>query len=299
MELLVVIAIIGILIALLLPAVQAAREAARRMQCSNNLKQIGLALHTYHDTHNRLPHGSINQVPSRWGWQPRMLPFIEGGAEFAQYDWNLASWQAPNWELVRQKHKMFLCPSDPLADEQREEEHFAQPDWVLYQSDYAACIGDYINGTGVGETPAYGNVIPGTVAEGSAEWNRPYPVRGMMGRWGWGASFGEVSDGLSNTFAVGECIGALSIVQNFPAQCWATTAHPINYMNKEIMAQLPDYHGPVGARWDETIGFRSMHTGGAQFGRGDGSVSFVSETIDGEVYRAAASRNGGESKGLP
>jgi len=260
------------------------------MQCSNQMRQIGIALHNYHDTHKRLPHGSHHLIPSRWSWQPRMLAFIEGGAEFSQYDFKLESWKEPNWSLVKQKHTMFLCPSDSLASEQLQEENFAAG-WELYQSDYAACIGDYINTTGVGETPAFGNV-------GSSYTNQSgsFPVRGMMGRWGWGASFGEVTDGLSNTIMVGECIGALAIVQNYPSQCWATTAHPINYMNKDLMATKPT---PTAQRWDESIGFRSMHTGGAQFCRGDASVSFVSETIDGESYRAAASRNGGESKTLP
>lgn len=288
-ELLVVIAIIGILIALLLPAVQAAREAARRMECANKMKQIGLALHTYHDTYKNLPHGSFSGTPSRWGWQPRMMAFIEQGAEFDQYDFSKASWEAPNWDLVKEQHKMFLCPSDSLANEQCEEEEFRAADgWSLYQSDYAACIGDYQNSTGVGEKPDYGNVG-----------NTTKVVRGMIGRFQWATNFGGVSDGLSNTIMVGECIGALCIVQNYPTQCFATTAHPINYMNKDMMERKPDYVGSVGPRWDESIGFRSMHTGGAQFCRGDGSVSFVSETMDGAAYRAAASRSGGESETLP
>ncbi|MDR1494038.1 MAG: DUF1559 domain-containing protein [Planctomycetaceae bacterium] len=295
-ELLVVIAIIGVLIALLLPAVQAAREAARRMQCSNQMRQIGIALHNYHDTCQRLPHGTHHMRPRRWGWQPRMLAFIESGAEFSQYDFTKESWQAPNWDLVRQKHAMFLCPSDSLSGEQLEEEDFAAPDWRLYQSDYAACIGDYINGTGVGETPVYGNVVSTQTVNNQ---NGSYPVRGMIGRWGWAAAFGEATDGLSNTIMVGECLGALCIAQNFPSECFATTAHPINYMNKELMANKPTFNPSSNNRWDESIGFRSMHPGGAQFCRGDASVSFVSDTIDGESYRAAASRSGNESKTLP
>ncbi|MCL2623483.1 MAG: DUF1559 domain-containing protein [Planctomycetaceae bacterium] len=298
-ELLVVIAIIGILIALLLPAVQAAREAARRMQCTNNMKQIGLALHTYHDANKRLPHGSFHQVPSRWGWQPRMLAFIEAAAEFSQYDFTRASWEAPNWELVRQRHAMFLCPSDAFSGEATENEEFRSPDWNIFPSDYASCIGDYMNATGVGERPEFGNTGPYGNPNDPANPQTIVSVRGLIGRWGWAASFGDVPDGLSNTILIGECIGALCIVQNYPTQSWATTAHPINYMNKDLIANRPDYTGSVGPRWDESIGFRSFHTGGAQFCRGDGSVSFVSETIAGNVYRAAASRNGGEAMGLP
>ncbi len=286
-ELLVVIAIIGILIALLLPAVQAAREAARRMQCTNNLKQIGLALHNYHTSNRRLPHGSHHA--DRWGWQPRLLPFVEGRAEFDKYDWNLYSWQGDNFQYIKQIHPLFLCPSDSFSEEILEEEAFAAPEWAISQSDYAACIGDYRNHTGVGEEPRYGNVFfgPGLTEN---------EVRGMIGRWRWAAAFRDVTDGLSNTICVGECIGSLCITQNFGTQSFATTAHPINYMNRSLIQDRPVQANP---RWDESIGFRSFHPGGANFGLGDGSVRFLSENIDGTTYRALASRAGGEVVSLP
>lgn len=292
-ELLVVIAIIGILVALLLPAVQAAREAARRTECSNNMKQIGLALHNYHDTYKRLPFGSHHA--DRWGWQPRMIQFMEMTALFDQLNFKVHAWQDGNHELVRQIQPSFICPSDALGEEMLSEENYADTGdgvhWTLSQSDYAACIGDYKNSTGIGETPVYGNV--GFGANGG-----PNQVRGMIGRWRWAARFGEVTDGLSNTFCVGECIGALCITQNFATQCWATTAHPINYLNESLMENRPSWT-PRNTRWDESIGFRSFHPGGAQFCMGDGSVRFVSENIDGPTYRAAASRMGNESMPLP
>jgi prepilin-type N-terminal cleavage/methylation domain-containing protein/prepilin-type processing-associated H-X9-DG protein len=281
-ELLVVIAIIGILVALLLPAIQAAREAARRTECSNNVKQIGLALHNYHDTYHRLPHGEFHA--QRWGWQPRLLAFMEGGAETDQYDWNLKAWQAGNYDLIKVIHDGFLCPSDALSEEMREEEGFAAPTWVLSQSDYAACIGDYMNATGVGATPTYGNV-------GFGSGGAPNQVRGVMGRWRWAARFADVTDGTSTTICVGECIGAMCITQNFGSQCWATTAHPINFMNESLQTTLPTQANP---RWDESIGFRSYHPGGAMFLLVDGSVRFVDDSIDGTVYRASASRSGSE-----
>jgi prepilin-type N-terminal cleavage/methylation domain-containing protein/prepilin-type processing-associated H-X9-DG protein len=282
-ELLVVIAIIAILIGLLLPAVQKVREAAARMKCTNNMKQIGLALHNYHDRVGRLPTSEFHDNgsnPVRWNWQPKILADVEQTAVHAQLDFKLHSWQGNNYPLLSKKFSMFLCPSDPFQDVTREEESFAGPTWVLSQSDYAANAGDYRNAGGTGQNPSYGNL----------SYANPV-VRGVMGRWGWSAKFADITDGLSNTYAVGECVGAFSICQNFEAQCWGTTAYPINYMNKSLADNLPTQANP---RWDESIGFRSYHSGGANFLMCDGSVRFVRETIDGPTYRAYASREGGE-----
>src|SRR5262245_20917344 len=127
-ELLVVIAIIGVLVALLLPAVQAAREAARRASCANNLKQIGIGLHNYHDTHLRFPPESIwaqstnTTNPNTGPWQPRnytwiamMLPFIEQGPLHSQINFSLPLWNqttAQGQPIRTQKIQVLLCPSD-------------------------------------------------------------------------------------------------------------------------------------------------------------------------------------------
>lgn len=288
-ELLVVITIIGILIAILLPAVQAAREAARRLQCTNNLKQLGLALHNYHAQWNRLPYTDCQGISDHrgqqhyWNWLPRILAFIEGDGEYGQLDFTKDSFESPNLQYIRKVHSAFLCPSDTLSDKVISEEGFSAPDWAISQSDYAGCQGDYRNDTGVGHAPDYGN------------WDTT--KRGMLGREGWSCSFNEVPDGLSNTFMIGECVGALCVQQNYGVQSWATTAHPINYMNESLMANIPSW--PDNCRWDESVRFRSMHAGGANFCLGDGSVTFFNENIDGATYRALASRAGNETFKMP
>ncbi len=277
-ELLVVIAIIAILIALLLPAVQKIRETANRLTCSNNLRQIGLAMHSYHLAYKVLPSSRFHSGYGtfRWGWMTKILPYVEQENIYRGLDYSVNGWEKDNYKLISQKQPLFLCPSDTWADVIREEEGFAAPMWILRQCDYAVCIGDYKNATGIGATPTYGNVGYGTRV-----------VRGMIGRWDWAARFDEVSDGLSNTIMLGECVGAFCITQNFGTQSFATTAHPINFMNESLAANLPTQANP---RWDESIGFRSFHPGGANFCLGDGSVRFLFNTIEGPTYRALASR---------
>src|SRR5258708_30049909 len=115
-ELLVVIAIIGVLVALLLPAVQAARESARRMQCQNNLKQMGLAMHTFHDTNQCLPPCAQSNTANRWGWQVAILPFIEQSSLFQQLGapdlTTTASMPFPATPIVQMKIPTYRCPTD-------------------------------------------------------------------------------------------------------------------------------------------------------------------------------------------
>jgi prepilin-type N-terminal cleavage/methylation domain-containing protein len=278
-ELLVVIAIIAVLIALLLPAVQQAREAARRTQCKNNLKQIGLALHNYHDTNGILPVEDSVCSGKRWSWIPMILPYVDQTPLYNSLNFSVASYQTVNLPYLQKTYSAFLCPSDALSASLREEENFAAPTYIVSQADYSAVIGDYINTTGVGNSPGFGNTGCNVQA------------RGLISRYASSARLRDVTDGLSNTFAIGETIGALCITQSWGTENFGTTAHPINFMNASLMSNIPSGANP---RWDESVGFRSYHVGGTHFLMGDGAVKFVSENIDGTNYRALASRGGGE-----
>jgi prepilin-type N-terminal cleavage/methylation domain-containing protein len=290
-ELLVVIAIIGILIGLLLPAIQAAREAGRKAQCKNNLRQLGLAMHGYNDAWGHFPFSDIGGLgdddPSRlqhfWCFLVRCAPFIEDAREAKGVNYLLPSYDPTMLPYLQKPHPVFLCPSDPTGTTMSQKEGFAATNTIA-QADYAGCMGDYINDTGTGQTPAYGN------------WGYPTPIRGMIGRYGWSARTIDVTDGLSHTFMVGECIGSLSIQQNYGVESFATTAHPINYMNASLQADPPTVANP---QWDASCGFRSMHPGGAHFCMGDASAGFVSDQIDQVTYMGLASRAGGEIVNLP
>lgn len=285
-ELLVVVAILAILVGMLLPAVQKVREAAARMKCQNNLKQIGLALHAYHDANGRLPGTKpFCGGGNAWGWTPLIMPYLEFDSVYRQLNFGQLPTDGTNLAFSQRNYSIFQCPSNRFSGQLKHEEFFSEdPDSLVSQSDYAGVIGDYMNGTGAGAMPAYGNV--GCDAD----------IRGSITRWGRSASFAQITDGLSNTFVVGEGIGYLSGCMSWSIESLATTAHPINYKQREL-ADAP----PSASDWkyDEATGFRSFHTGGANFVLGDGSVVFVPDSIDLTIYRAYASRAGNEVASLP
>jgi len=160
-ELLVVITIIGILIALLLPAVQAAREAARRMSCTNNLKQIGLAIHTYHDAYRLFPQGYINQpaLHEAWGWTVFILPYLEQKPLHDRLDVNdrrLTDLMTDVAELplLQIRLEVYRCPSDNTPDLLPHElRHFEGVTWPLHP-DFEPATSNYMGDRGFFDKPA-------------------------------------------------------------------------------------------------------------------------------------------------
>lgn len=292
-ELLVVIAIIGILVGLLLPAVQSAREAARRMECSNNLKQIGIAIHNYHDTHRRLPPGRWGGIGGRvWGPHSLLLPFIEQNNVYNRIDFGSLWSSDSNAEARQTVVPGYLCPSDP--------QQLLPTGWA---------------GTNYhGNEGNHPRQATGTFCHASST-----PVM----------KFADIVDGLSNTAAFcerfkGDWSNAIVTERSdifAPGGVPTTPDEALQACRAFTPSISNQFQSNSGAPWlagtaDNFTGYlhiappgerschfppgsqmrtaSSGHTGGVNLTRCDGSVAFVPRTIDLIVWRAIGSRNGGE-----
>lgn len=289
-ELLVVIAIIAVLIALLLPAVQQAREAARRTQCKNNLKQLGLALHNYHDIHRVLPSGWIsvdNGVQSAHdglngaGWGTMILPLIDQSPLYNQFNADLAIHDPVNLPFLSQTLKAWQCPSDPKPLRWQIEEE-GNPGNVLAELPTANYIGLFgtIELDGCENSPGTAPVSPNgqCVGDGVFYHNSRTRLR-------------DITDGTTNTIMLGERRTDTDLG-------WYSTWPGMIAEGEEafqrILGSADHVPNDPAAHLDD---FSSHHEGGAQFCLADGSVRFVTENIDHGVYQSLATIGGGEVVG--
>ena len=305
-ELLVVIAIIGILVALLLPAVQAAREAARRIQCINRLKQIGLALHNYHDALNVLPTGA--NVSNELSWNVFILPYMEQQALYERFAFGAGSYRgAPNFEgpakQVNALNRLddYLCPSAPQVLAYHNSSKLGDGRQT-YTSHYFGVGGPK------GTTPGGGTYRHLDNAP-CVPWNPCHPsdhggfaLQGPLGRDS-KVRIKHITDGTSKTLAVGEIAykipgheygwpfsGANAAKGGGDGANWVRgTNTPGISSCKNVL----DGINVISPMFND-LSFSSLHRGGAQFVKCDGSASFLSEDISLRVYKSAASRDGGE-----
>lgn len=282
-ELLVVIAIIAILIALLLPAVQQAREAARRTQCRNNLKQIGLAMHNYHDVHSALPAGWIGidlstgnaDIEGRngWCWASKILPYIDQANVYNQINFQLAVEDPANLIPRKTILSSFRCPSNAIAE----------LTWTITDgtNDLAELsLSNYPGVFGTSEIHACeGNPAP-FQCSGEGMFYHNSSLR-----------FSNVIDGLSNTIMVGE-----RKIRHDPD--WHTTWTGVVPTGEETLESIlgTTDHTPNNPA-NHLDDFSSYHAGGAIFALGDGSARFIQQNIDLTVYQNLATRAGGEPTG--
>jgi prepilin-type N-terminal cleavage/methylation domain-containing protein/prepilin-type processing-associated H-X9-DG protein len=301
-ELLVVIAIIGVLVALLLPAVQSAREAARRQSCLNNLKQIGLAMHNYHDTWQKLPAGAqggkTSNVDDGFGWGVAILPFIEQKALFDQINPNgqggaLGAYQRANNKPIPGGEtvlKMYRCPSSQLP--KIVPPLFRLPGAGSYPPQNAIMTGYAIN-----DYKGAGGACNGRDDDG---------VLGKIAELPW-CRFAEITDGLSNQLMIGESTivtgnsrtaASVTVIEDWPIWIGAPntdesiringrTSNPINCgctPNNMVLAL------------DDDCAF-SFHSGGAQFTFCDGSARFISQNISIQTYCNLHGRDDGRTLG--
>ncbi|MBI3465539.1 MAG: DUF1559 domain-containing protein [Planctomycetes bacterium] len=322
-ELLVVIAIIGILIALLLPAVQAAREAARRSQCTNNLKQLALACHNHHESKGTLPRNgseknlltSHNEGPEglgtgccglnapRWGWIARTLPYLEQDPLYKQgnipFDRMDASPQT--LAVIATPLTAVTCPSDTsprtrtnganTAGRLAGATSYKGVSGANWGTDFFGPVRQDTNFSTLYRNPATGTPAQQNGLErGDGIFWRADIRSGKM-------SLSNIRDGTSNTYMIGEDLSAYIRWNEWaaPNGSCGTCAIPPNVGNKIPDPDLGfDTAAKIG-RWPTRYSFRSNHPGGLSFAMADGSVRFVSELIALQVYRSLASRAGGEA----
>ncbi len=276
-ELLVVITIIGILVALLLPAVQSAREAARRTKCFNNLKQVALAIHNYHDSLQMFPSGWIGDDPntklpwaeghSGWGWNAMLLPFLEQSTLHDGIDFNYAVGHTRNRGQVQATIDTLRCPSDT------NKKLFELP--ISGGSPLTLTISNYVGNFGTVELEDYENAPPGVLAVGDGFFHHNSRLR-----------IADIKDGTSHTLAVGERNSRRGF------STWPGVVSGADEAMARVVGVADHVPNDAHTHFED---FSSEHPSGANFAFADGSVQLIHENIDLAVYRALATRAGRET----
>ncbi|HEX5472961.1 MAG TPA: DUF1559 domain-containing protein [Lacipirellulaceae bacterium] len=296
-ELLLVIAIIGTLVALLMPAIQAARESARRASCMNNLKQIGVAITDYELTHKVFPPGAVwgrwdppNKVRFQGSMLMYILPYMEEEAIFDAFDFKQLNTDGQTLPgtgtpIGSTAVTSFICPSDDLY-------HGTYGGRGIFN--YAASNGP----TQLYDNPECSCANPYDPTLQMAPIDNPQNYAGPFTRLGVRTKASQITDGLSNTIFVGEVRVGCS---EHPQAGWAwtkdgngyySTLIPINFDTCNVNAPDP-CNRPCS--WNTSVGFKSAHPGGAQFLFGDGSVHFLHESIDMKSYQYLGAKADGFS----
>jgi prepilin-type N-terminal cleavage/methylation domain-containing protein len=297
-ELLVVLAIMGTLIGLLVPAVQKVRAAAARAQCANNLKQLALAVHGYHDARRFLPYGQFGGAYGSgpdsyaWSWLAQILPYLEQTNLYRQGG-------IPNTTLRQsgvadRELPLLLCPSDPSSATGARTDAGNLHGFAVGQTNYKAVSGanwgDDLEGVGPffdtdwrnrGTNGSFDGLLNGDGMCYRVDYRRRLRLL-------------QVTDGTSNTFMLGEDVPAQDEWCSWPYanNAYGTCAIPPN-------VQRPGGGAYPPGDWQNTYSFRSLHPGGLHFACADGSVHFVSDSIALSLYRALATIRGGEAVTVP
>jgi len=284
-ELLVVIAVIGILIALLMPAVQMVREAARRVQCSNNMRQAGIALHLYHDSNKRFPPGWSGDSPEGepgWAWQAMILPYIEKSNMADSINFNIPVDDEVHHDVRQAVIPIYLCPSDgepAVVDisfiEDDGHSHFRGPLLPVDEDDHDHEHDEHVMVSRCNYSGVFGsNEIHVDPRRGNGTFY--FNSR---------TAFKSFRDGTSTTIIVGErrsdrgavtWVGIVPGIDEPMARIVGSADHPPNHRD----GHFED--------------FRSHHPTGANFVSGDASVRMIHNQIDAETFQALATLNGGE-----
>jgi prepilin-type N-terminal cleavage/methylation domain-containing protein/prepilin-type processing-associated H-X9-DG protein len=308
-ELLVVIAIIGILVALLLPAVQAAREASRRSACQNNMRQHGVAMQNYYASYNQYPPNSpwwvdgefVMPTDRKGSMLVKLLPYLEETVirDRLNFKGDIIMQFNKNLDLRQVVLHIFRCPSDdyPMLSQD-----------PMYNPPGHA-VTNYAPTVGAQKTFSYQDCCPepsgdlfGTEQEYHAFTHEMYTTSGMFSRSGWAATIQQIPDGTSKTIAMGEELPACNYEfirygwwESWPM--YVGTAPPINF--DSCRATTPPWPTKQDCgtffNWNTSSGFKSRHPGGANFTLADGSVQFITENIDYRNYQRLGDRRDNEA----